>query len=351
MSHAVTVSELDESAYDTWRRLVSDSEQGSAYSSPEYLEALCRAAGGRFRIVGAFRGTEIAGGVALYERQSRAGSFVAPRPLLYYNGLILRTERSKYPSQRTSATLEVVTALADYLARTAHGSILLKNHHTVSDARVFQAGGWRVYPTYTYVMPLTDTAAQWDRVDQNLRRLVTRCASQGYQLTDDDDFEGFFRLHEQTVERKQAELYLPRRAFSEYFATLRGKELCRLYQARDAAGQLAATQLVLLGPYGTSHTVSAATAPEFLTSGATAFLRWRVAESLAAAGYRYNDLTDAALNSVTRFKSQLGGNLESCLVFAGPESTQFAFARMATKFEARGRSWAKRLIGRRAATA
>ena len=43
--------------------------------------------------------------------------------------------------------------------------------------------------------------------------------------------------------------------------------------------------------------------------GASAFLRWHSCLALARNGYVANDLTDAALNPVTRFKSQLGGEL------------------------------------------
>jgi hypothetical protein len=54
--------------------------------------------------------------------------------------------------------------------------------------------------------------------------------------------------------------------------------------------------------------------------GASAFLRWRGFEALAALGYQANDLTDAALNPVTHFKSQLGGDLETALVLTAPQS-------------------------------
>jgi hypothetical protein len=52
--------------------------------------------------------------------------------------------------------------------------------------------------------------------------------------------------------------------------------------------------------------------------GATAFLRWKVFEVLSGLGYAANDLTDAALNSVAHFKSQLGGTLEMCLILEKP---------------------------------
>jgi hypothetical protein len=306
---------LAESEYAAWQSLVEDSTQGSAYANPAYLDALCQATGGRFRILVARRDDEMLGGVALYERQSGNSVRVSPRPLLFYNGIILRQSATKYPSQQTSRLLEVSSALEAALSTAGYLSIALKNRSSFSDARVFMAKGWTVRPGYSYVVPITDLTAAWDRVEQNLRRLVKRCTNEGMQLSDDDDFDSFWRMHAATTDRKGTDVYLPEAAFKRLFSTLRGLGLCRMYQARMPNGQSVSAQFVLLGKHAIAHAVSAATDPAHLNSGATAFLRWKVFEALSALGYAGNDLTDAALNSVAHFKSQLGGNLETCLVF------------------------------------
>jgi len=181
---------------------------------------------------------------------------------------------------------------------------------------VFQSAGWTVSPTYTYVVPLTDRAGLWERCDQNLRRLVGRCEGQGITFTEDDDFESFFRMHLDVHQRKAAPLYLPKPQFERYVRRLTAERLCRLFHARLPSGQSIAAQLVLVGPHPVSHTICAATDGEFLSLGASAFLRWRAFEALAGLGSVANDLTDAALNSVTRFKSQLGADLHLCLQLA-----------------------------------
>ena len=66
-----------------------------------------------------------------------------------------------------------------------------------------------------------------------------------------------------------------------------------------------------------THTVSAAADAERQKSGSNPFLRWSVFEHLAAQGYAANDLTDASLGSVARFKSQLGGDLAMSFVARG----------------------------------
>jgi hypothetical protein len=317
--NAVTLAPRD---YPEWSGLVARSPDGCIYAQPEYLEALCTATGGGFRIIGVRRGDELAGGVALYETDSGVlGRRAGPRLLLYYHSPVLAPYAGGYPSLHTARDLEVLGALADHVAGLGYDAIALKCRSTVRDVRPFLARGWSAHPSYTYVVPLTDLAAQWERVEQNLRRLIKRCTERdGLVLTDDRDFDAFFRLHALTLERRGTGTYLPEPAFRRFFETLHAAGLARLYHARLPDGAVIATQLVLLGSHPVSHTVCAGMDPEHARLGAPAFLRWKAFEELARLGYRANDLTDAALNSVTHFKSQLGGDLECALVVESPRS-------------------------------
>jgi hypothetical protein len=329
---------LTEREYAEWNRLVASSPEGSIYGTPEYLDVLCSAAGGRFRILAAGRGGEIAGGIGLYEREAPWGKYVSPRLLLYYNGIVLRPYDSKYPSEQTARQGEALALLEEALGRNGYGRVVLKNRSPIRDVRHFLARGWEAWLSYTYVVPVADLEVQWGRVEQNLRRLIRRCEREGMRLSDDDDFDGFYRMHEQTHERKRVSLYLPRDRFRRYFDRLKTQNLCRLYQARLPDGRSVAAQLVLLGPHPVSHTVCAGTDPGFLKTGATAFLRWKAFAELSKLGYGGNDLTDAALNPVTHFKSQLGGDLEACINLRRPESAGFRVESMAKGLVSSGRS-------------
>lgn len=322
----ISVRILGPSEHDRWERLVHAAPLGSAYAQPGYLAALCESTGATFRVAAAGKGDDLVGGVALYEVSTPLGAYVAPRLLLYYNGLVLRPLTSTYPSERTARELEVVDALAGFLAEQPYGRIELRSRSPFADARPFIERGWRVFPSYTYVVPLTDLEAQWGRVEQNLRRLVARADAAGLELTEDGDFDSYYRLHLQTHERTGAPLYLPYERYSAFVARLRDSGLCRLYHARLRDGRSVATQLVLLG-HRVTHTVSAATDAEHMRLGAAAFLRWRVFEDLSRLGYEANDLTDAMVASVARFKAQLGGTLELSLIVARPETRRFRAAR------------------------
>jgi hypothetical protein len=310
----IVVRALSESEFDTWSEVLDDSPQGSIYALPEYLDTLCSAAGGRFRVIGAFQNDRLVGGLPLYERDSLEGAFVEPRLLLYYNGPVLRAQQTRYPSEATARQLKILDALQQYLAGSNYATIRLQCAGTLLDVRVFIDAGWTAWPSYTYIAPIHDLAVLRSRVEQNLRRLIDRCDRAGFQFDEDGDFDRFYQLHTEAMQRYNVAPYLPYDAFRTYFERLHSRGLCRLYHARSQEGESVAVQLVLLGPGALSYTVAAAADRAHMRSGASAFLRWKAFESLHRLGFKGNDLTGGGLGSVTHFKAQLGGDLVPCFV-------------------------------------
>jgi hypothetical protein len=247
----------------------------------------------------------------------------ANRTLLYYNGVVLGLPPRKFHSDRTAQLQSVQAALERQIAGMGYAHLTLHCDASVTDVRPFLAQGWLAGVSYTYVVPLGDLRAQWERVDQNLRRLIKRCEKEGVAYREDADFAALFRLHLQTHQRKGAPLYLPEPAFRRYFEQAHAAGLARLGHA-VFDGKVIASQLMLTGPGRVAHTVCAGADEDYLRMGASAFLRWRAFESLAQAGYAANDLTDASLNPVTRFKSQLGGELVATLSLSKTFSRLYA---------------------------
>lgn len=307
---------LHQREYEDWDRFVRKSSAGTIYSTAVYLESLSTATGGQFRILAAFQGEQLFGGVGLYEEGPSERVRMTNRLLLYYNGFVLRDFETQYPSERTSRTLAVLSALEKAISEMPYSRIIIHQPRPLIDARLFMEKGWNVEPSYTYLVALEDLKATWQRIEQNQRRLIRRSQEHGMLFVEDDDFDSFYSLHLQTARRKCAPIYLAESEFRRYFSSLRSGDLCRLFQVRNPNGECVATQLVLTGRHNLSHTVCAAADERALKLGVTPFLRWRAFEKLASLGFRANDLTDAALNSVTRFKSQLGGELTMNLVLA-----------------------------------
>lgn len=143
MSQQTSVVELSVDQYPAWKALLAESPDGSVYHQPEYLGTSCASAGGRFRILGAMQAEELVGGVALYERDSPFGAFVAPRLLLYYNGLVLRRYDTKYPSHQSAHDVATLSALVERLESLGFGSIKPRNPGTMTDIRSVVVRGWR----------------------------------------------------------------------------------------------------------------------------------------------------------------------------------------------------------------
>lgn len=349
MGWDVQVRTLEETAWPAWEKFVATAPGGSVYSLPTYLDALCSAAGGRFRVVAVTRGDEIVGGVALYERTSRGGAFVSPRLLLYYNGVVVRRYETQYPSEATARHVKILTTLEGALSGMGLHSIHLHSR-ALQDVRPFTARGWAAWPGYSYVVAL-DMATAWGRVEQNLRRLIDRARNAGMTANGtDDDFDAFFRLHSTTLDRHGAGVYLPRDAFRAFYAALRRSGLGQLFQVRAKDGTPVAAQLTFLGPHAVTHTACAGADPEANKLGASAFLRWSAFEALASLGYRGNDLTDATLNPITHFKSQLGGSLELSMVLQSRRTRRFRLNQAAESAMRRARGRAgivvRRLVNR-----
>jgi len=291
------------------------------------LDILCEAVGGTFKVIAVTQNEEIVGGVALYEKRTRCGIYVDTRLLLFYNGVVLREYDTKYPSQKTSRHLKIMAALEEALSKAGCDSMRLKNRSCLTDVRVFQQHNWMVTLTYTYVVALDDIKSTWDRIEQNQRRLVKRCEQQEMQISEGDDFDSLFRMHLEIHQRKGAPLYMPYEQFKRYFERLRSNKLCRLYHARLPDGKAVSSQLVLTCAHPVTHTVCAAADANHLNSGATTFLRWKAFEDLARLGYTATDLTNASLSPVTRFKGQLGGDLQICLMLAKPGKRSYRMFR------------------------
>jgi hypothetical protein len=308
----VRARELGQADFDAWRAVLSRSAQGSVYGRPEYLAALCEATGASYRIIGVFLNDELVGGVPLYERRQRGGSIVTNRTLLYYNGIVLDLPSRKFHSDETAQLQSVLAALEQCVAGLGHAHVTLHNHGSLTDLRSFLARGWQTSLSYTYVVSLIDMTQQWERVDQNLRRLIRRCEREGVSYREDADFDALFRLHWQTHRRKGAPLYLPETAFRRFFERVQSCGLARLGHA-VYQDKVIASQLMLTGSYPISHTICAGADEDHLRLGASAFLRWHAFLALHRDGFVANDLTDASLNPVTRFKSQLGGDLTPTL--------------------------------------
>jgi len=316
------VCRLNSSRYDEWDRFAESAPAGSIYSTARYLDVLCRAAGGNFEILAVLDNDQILGGIAVYHEHGWGLQWISPRLLLYYNGLVIN-ECNGIRQSACSRSLAIVQALAAHLTQLRSARIVLNNRYDIIDVRPFISLNWTATASYTYTVPLTDLEPTWRRIDKNQRRLIRRASEAAVTFSDDDDFESFYALHEETSRRKGAALYLAKDKFNNFIKDLLKQGLAKIFNARMPDGNVVATQLVLLGAHPVSHTACAGARHSTLHIGVTPFLRWNAFKKLHELGYKENDLTDAGLNSVTQFKSHLGGELKLNLTLRRTDRLSF----------------------------
>ncbi len=318
---------LPKEQHPEWDAFVAEQEAtGSIYSSAAYLTALCKSAGGTYSIAAVRRAGDLLGGIGLYNTEKHHHSIVSNRLLLYYNGVVLKDELV-HSANAQSQLLCVLDGLINCIQAADFGSIVLHCRSSEIDYRPFLEADWTAEPSYTFVVDLKDTEKLWKDLDKNARRLIRRAEDAGVEVHEDNDFESLYAMHFETHQRKGAPLYLPKERFKAYSEMIFKEKLGSIFTARLSDGTPAASQLVLHGPHPGSHTVCAGAAQEHLSTGTSYLLRWKAFETLAAAGYAYNDLTDAARGSVSRFKSQLGAELRMNMVLRSPESATYNFAK------------------------
>ena len=331
-SHALEAEVLAEEHYGAWDHFVAGQERtGSIFSTVQYMDILCRAAGGSFSVAAIRDGDSFIAGLGVYRRRILGHEVISHRMLLSYNGPVLRDDLFAATGSRSKG-FEALNALCRFLSRQNVSGVTLHCRDGHQDFRPFLNRGWGASPFYTIVVPTADSGQLWNRFDRNARRLVRRAEESGCTVEPDGDFDFFYHAHQEIHRRKGAPLYLPEAAFRRFVDDLAAAGLGVIFTARLASGVPAAAQLQLLGRHRCSHTVCAGSDGAHLWTGAGYLLRWRAFVELGARGYASNDLTNASYGDVTRFKEQLGGTLTITMSLRSRQRLSYRLAR-------RGRAW------------
>ncbi len=326
MNMDVEARPLSDDDLPEWDMAISRSDTASGYFNSVYLRALSKAAGATVEFIGFYRDHSLVGGLPLFVTRSAFGLSVTPRPLLYYNGLWIDNFSDLGAAKSERKLISVITCLDHFLSRRRYSRVKLKLSPAFVDARPFMVNRWLVRPTYTYVVPLTEVDELWSRFDRDVRRLARKAESEGIFVTENSDTERLFELHAGVHERKGAPLYLDQKNFNSFVDEIVAAGLASVFHARLPGGRIIASQLVLQGAHPVSHTICAASDPEFDRLGSNSLLRWQVFQKLSHRGATGIDLTDAAINPVSAFKAKLGAELRLTLVVSRPDSVPLRFA-------------------------
>lgn len=324
----LSVRQIRTAEHEQWKQVLASAPEGSPYLLPEYLSAIAKATDRPTpTLIGIFENeTDLVGGIGLYRYPVTFGEAASSRLMLYYNGPFLRPAKASVPYRREQYRRRLHTLLESYLRELDLQFIRFKARDVECDYRHFIAKGWQAKPVYSYVVDLRNLDAAWDRIDNNLRRLIRRCDTAGMQFHTNGSFDSFFAMHFDTHKRKGAPLYLPRERFRNFVEEIVNRGQAKLFQVSLETGEPIASQLVLCGHHPVAHTICAGAYEVHQQSGCNALLRWRVCQWLASKGHHAVDLTDAHNPEVAKFKSQLGAELVCAMQVELPPSPAYVAA-------------------------
>ena len=295
---------------EEWDRFVDDSPQGSIYSKSFWLKAITGVTGGTFRILAAFKGGNLFGGIGLHIRRSPLGNIMNCPILTPYNSIILKKPDSKYPDKVEAENLGITDALIQSLQTEGKYNIIdISNRPSITDIRSFKWKGWERDILYTYEIPLYDLDAHVEILAHSIRKQIRKSQESGIRVAVHDDPEKFYSLFSMPFTRQKRAAPVCRSKFYELINELRPHNCYRMYFAELESGEAVSARIALFTKNETAHDWVAGADPAYFQTGATPFLLWNIMKDLAGMGYRCLDLNGANIEHIARFKSEFGGKI------------------------------------------
>jgi hypothetical protein len=308
------VRELEAGQFNTWNRFVERSPQGTIFSESLWLE-LC---GFPFRIFACYKGDVIAGGVAVFEDESR-DSTMATVPLTPFQGFLFRDNGFMNPPLREKLEKKVSFALIDALER-RYRNISLCHHYNFHDVRPFyfhtygQGNEYTATVRYTSVVDLTDMNRAWSNMDDNTRCEIHKGEKRGNRVGESNDFELFDDIHRRTLERQGVKRDIPSEQLAGMYAKLKEENRCQLFLARNSAATTTSACITIWDNKRAYHWL-AGSAPEHRNDGSASLTLWTVFQHMSE---RLPEIDLVGCNSPKRgaFKAGFGGTLRHYFVTA-----------------------------------
>jgi hypothetical protein len=300
---------LTEDEFLLWDEFVDKSPQGSIYSKSFWLKSISEITDRKFKILAAFKGGNIFGGIGLCIRKTILGNIISSPLLTPYNSLILREPDTKYPSRITSENLELIREIISKLEIKECGAVAIQNRPSINDIRAFSWNNWDTKVQYTYEIPLFDLDSLKATLAHNVRKQIRKSEETNVQIRTVDDCGKFYSLFSQSLERQNRPVPIKENKFRSFYESLKQHNCCRMYFAEMKSGETVSARITLFTKNQVAHDWVAGASPEYFQTGATPFLLWRIIEDLSQQGYRYLDLNGANIENIAKFKSEFGGRL------------------------------------------
>jgi hypothetical protein len=289
--------------------MVIDSPQGNVFLRSDWLRMLEETSKtDRILALGCYDDNRrLLGGQTLQYR-IQSGLRVAVPFEFFYSGPILAPCRVKSHARREAREHRVITSLLHGLEGVCD-IIEFETHPTFGDIRPYIFAGWQHKVRYTHILDLTDLSRAYRDMAQTKRSGVRR-ANERLTLKPEDSAEAidtFVSLYRGTMVKFD---WWPSPEWEATFRARMGwlmaRDACRLYTARDLAGEpVAMTVFVLSQEDGTVYGWRAAATPAADDLAASPAIYWHAARDFTGSFHAMN-LGGSPTASLDAFKTMLG---------------------------------------------
>ena len=321
-----------------WDALVRASPQANPFSTSAWVRGVEEALGIRSQLWVATKGDDWLGGVVVPYRRRFGRDAGVMTPITAYTCPVFATAlfKASLPGKAVANVIEIAKPLAAIVAQN-YSTVRHVTLPVLSDVRPWQWAGWRVEPSYTFCVDLSRELA----ISHSVRKHVNKCERNGAQVSEAWDLEAFWSMQESTLARQGVRLGVTKQEGLLLATRLRDAGLAFMVTANDAEGKPLSSR-ILLGLEGTSTVFDwlAGSDAERLSFGASPWLMTKVAAVAARQGYRYWDLCGAQIESVAKFKGEIGGELaHGFLLTAPPTAAERIYAKLREAGSAARRQW------------
>jgi len=298
---------LSEDEFSLWDRFVDESPKGTLFHKSFWLKA----SGREFIIYAHSEGGELFAGIAL-TYNTKFGFKMASHPTLTpYSGILFRKQDTKYVT-RISQEKEISQKIARRLKEDFR-AVNFKFSPGSIDLQPLIWEGFSPSVGYTYIINLDKSLDEiWKSMEDKRRNDIRKAERDGISVVPSDDFEWTLSLVEKTFARQDIRAgYRVSAAFS-YNSTLKERNLCKSFLARDKDGDYTAVAYIvwdnkrsyyLLGGYD----------PKRRHHGASALAIWEAIKfTKEQLGLREFDFEGSMMPKIEQFFRKFGGEQVAC---------------------------------------
>lgn len=297
---------LDNSAFDSWDRIVESAPQGTLFNTTEWYRILEEVTGQRWEITGCAKNGNLVGGCISHVTNRAGFNLLLPPLLTSYPGIILLPSESERVCDSTEERLKRVSLLERDLAG-RYALAWMVHHEEMSELRPFVWNGWETIPRYTYLLNLSSPEELMAGLKPSLRNKVRKGEKHGFVLRRLNDLSSVASFYSSSYERHGGSPPVSSDTLTRWFSRLSAEGMAMCFSIEDAEGRPHAFRIVLLDGRNACDWV-AGSDPSLFSEGGTPFLLWKVIEELTGSFDTYN-LMGANTPTIASFKASFGGDL------------------------------------------